>query len=62
MLEVVAQSEGGLMGLGPFSGTAGSVVTATGTAALFLAAAVGAAYIAISLTGYFILWVFGMLA
>jgi hypothetical protein len=50
------------MGLGPLGGTAGDVITAIGTTALFLVAAVGAVYIAISLTGYVILWLFGMLA
>jgi hypothetical protein len=51
-----------LMGLGPLNGTAGDVVSLIGTAALFLVAAVGAVYIAISLTGYVILWLFGMIA
>jgi hypothetical protein len=51
-----------LMGLGPLGGTVGDVITAIGTTALFLVAAVGAVYIAISLTGYVILWLFGMLA
>ena len=49
------------MGLGPVSGTAGTVAAAIGAAGLFLGASVGAAYIAISLTGGIILSAFGLL-
>jgi hypothetical protein len=50
------------MGLGPLAGTTwGSIVTVMGTAALFLAAAVGAIYIAGCVAGYVVLSLVGLL-